>query len=174
MAATDSYEPDLAFKLDHQANLAIKNNQGITISIQYILLYPEIHSMSPRSRVRLDIRNESDNTLKWTLPIPKTTNSFIKDASGKAMFLPQSGCGVLAEKGEGFDVNANEGNYVLTAKPDSKGSVFLYFDTIPETVEKIDIMLDGFYFNEKGESWDISFKDIPFTYEIAPFQAGSN
>jgi len=164
------WEDFLAAKLDTQAPLAVSQKNGVSVSIQYILLYPETQLTAGRSRIRLDIKNESNHTLRWEFPISGERESYIKNLNTGEMYLPVSGSGAMGKKAEAFYINFEEGPpLVLTAAPGTQGSVFIYVESIPVTVKQFDMVLDGFSFPEvDGESWDITFSSVPLYFDVAP------
>jgi hypothetical protein len=164
------WEDFLGAKLDTQAPLAISQNNGVSVSIQYILLYPETQSTAARSRIRVDIKNGSNHTLRWELPIAGERESYIKNSNTGEMYLTLSGLGAMGKKAEAFNINFEDGPpFVLTAAPGTQGSVFIYVESIPETVNQFDMVLDGFSFPEvDGESWDITFSSAPLYFDVAP------
>ncbi len=163
------FEDFLASKLDTQAPLAISQHKGVSVSIQYILSYPATELDPGHSRIRLDIRNESGNILRWELPVFGTSESYVKDLSTNEMYLPVGGYGAMGKKGEAFHLNFKEGPpFVLTAAPDTQGSIFIHLESIPESVKLFDMVLDGFSFPDVDESWNTTFDSVPFVFDVTP------
>ena len=85
------------------------------------------------------------------------------------MYLPVGGYGAMGKKGEAFHLNFKEGPpFVLTAAPDTQGSIFIHLESIPESVKLFDMVLDGFSFPDVDESWNTTFDSVPFVFDVTP------
>jgi hypothetical protein len=160
------WEDFLPSKLYTQDPLDMFEHSGISVSVQYLLMYPETQSAPARTRVRLDITNNSDNTLRWELPQPGTSGTYMKDRNTGEVYPPAPGRGAMGKIGEAFNVDLKEG--VLTAAPGTRGTVFIYFENTPQAVKEFDMVLSGFSFPDAGVKWDASFTGVPFRFDVSP------
>lgn len=160
------WEDFLAFKLDTQSSLAVTQNKDISIAIQYLLLYPEAESLF-RCRVRLDIQNESDKTITWKFAVG-STDSYLKDNDTGVTYSVGSGGGASGKTGVTFGLSKEDDLYKVTAASGAQGSVFIYFNGIPNTIKQFDMVLGSFSFPDTEENWTVSFKNVPFAFDIAP------
>jgi hypothetical protein len=159
----------LAAKLETQSPLASKQENGVVFSLRYAVMYPATKSSSAYYRLRIEIDNTSNKALTWVLPASGTTESYLKDSVTNKMYLPLSGYGAMGKTGEAFAVLSKDGSPpVLTAAPGTKGSIFIYMEASPETVKQLDLVLGGFSFIDAVKSWEVSFNNIPFHYDVVP------
>jgi hypothetical protein len=158
----------LPSKLETQSPIAICQVNDVSIAVQYLLLYHETLSKNYKCRVRLDISNESSQTLIWNLPLPGSTDSYIKDNNTKNMYYVIAGCGASGKIGEEFELIKEGTNYVLKAAPHTQGSVFVYFGNVPDNLYYFDMNLSGFTFQNSRENWGALIQNAPFIIDIAP------
>jgi len=157
----------LSMKLELLGPLAVFQHNGVSVSLRSLLLYRETGHQRAHSDVRLDITNDSDHTLRWDLPVPGASGIYLQDLVTGKKYLRLSGQGAKFRIGAAFELTREDPG-VLTAAPGTQGTVYIYLELVPETVEEFNMVLSGFSFPDTGESWSVTFSDVPFRFDIAP------
>ena len=160
-----NWEDFLSAKLEVQEPLAVFQYNNVSVTLQYVLLYTEHSAM----RIRVDINNDSVDTLYWILPKPQVDGSYIKDKSTGEVYAPLSGDGIRFTKGETFEmVQGKDNEHILTAAPGTNGCIYLYFELVPENLKQFEMVLSGFSFEGNSEIWNAYFSDVFARFDIAP------
>lgn len=161
-----------SMKIELLPPIAEFNQDGVTITLKPIVLFPATKDTQAFSKVRLDIKNSSGRQLCWQLPVLGTPEGYLTDAVSNSIFYISHGYGVLANMAQDFHyIPSKSGSGTMLLGNNAEATLYIRVaEIIPDNVKELKVFLSGLSFCDNNEKCDVVFNDAPYCFEVVPNQ----